>query len=318
MILLQRTLYCACLVLWVLYVGLCPTWVGRFYSPDDPSNPSTWYGGGVFGLQDGDGARKRSPIWSPPRAHSAVIDPSVRWPWQRPSRRAHVELALGKMVSQLSLGVLVLGVVLRGVNWIRRPRESDVLVSVAWSISLSLVIAWLCIFAIVAFTFSYGATDGVIVTVLALGGLVGFVYGIATFWHRHSRGATAPAPTEPVIRDSSETDTTTKRATGRVRVPAIGAGLFWLTIGTFSACCLTMAGGWVASFFRGPVVGHTVLGTPRYSFDQTPVNVATGLGILATGWLLGLVMLRFRVPRALAVGLIVGTTLLGILFALWT
>ena len=120
-----------------------------------------------------------------------------------------------------------------------------------------------------------------------------------------------------MIQDSSETDSATVTTARRVRAPRIGLGLFWFTIGIISAGCLTVAGGWLASFFRGPVVGRTVLGTPRYSFDQTLVNIATGLGILAIGWLLGLVMLRFRVPRALAVGLIVGATLLGIVFTLW-
>jgi hypothetical protein len=224
---------------------------------------------------------------------------------------------LGKVVSQLSLGVLVLGLVLRGVNWISRPTETDVFVSVAWSVSLLLIIAWLCIFAITAFTFSYGATDGVIVTVVTAGGLAGFVHGIAAFCRHRSRSAAAPTPTEPVIRDSSETGTTTLRPVRRVRVPKIGAGLFWFTIGAFSACCLTMTAGWLASFFRGPVAGHTVLGTVRFVHDQTPINIVTGLGILVTGWILGLLMPRLRIPHALSVGLVVGTTLLGVTFALW-
>jgi hypothetical protein len=221
------------------------------------------------------------------------------------------------MASQLSLGVLVLGLLLGVVNWIRRPKEPDLLVSVACAVSLSLVIAWLCIFAITAFTFSYGATDGVIVTVLAAGGLTGLVYGIATFCRHRSGGAAAPAPTEPVIQDSSETDTTPRAPARPVRVLKAGAGLFWFTIGAFSSCCLTVAAGWLASFFRGPIVGHTVLGTARFARDQTPINIVTGLGILVTGWILGLLMPRLRIPRALSVGLIVGTTLLGVTFALW-
>ena len=36
MIQLQRVLYCAALLLWLLQVVLFPTWVGRLYTPDDP------------------------------------------------------------------------------------------------------------------------------------------------------------------------------------------------------------------------------------------------------------------------------------------
>ena len=73
----------------------------------------------------------------------------------------------------------------------------------------------------------------------------------------------------------------------------------------------------MASFFRGPIVGVWELGTPRYAHDQTPVNVATGLGILATGWLLGILLVLRRPSRGFALGLLVATTVLGIMFALW-
>jgi hypothetical protein len=317
MILLQRTLYCVGLLLWLLCVALHPTWVGRSYSPDDPRNPGIWSEDGVFGLQGADGVRKWAPVWSPPRAHSSVIATSVRWPWQRPNQYHHVELSLSSIASRLSVGLLVLGLILRGANWISRPREPDLLVSVAWSVSLSLVIAWLCIVAIVAFTCGYGATDSVIATILAFGTVAGLIYGIATSWHCRSRSTTTAALTGRVIQESSQTGTTTITTARRVQAPRIGSGLFWFTIGIVSACCLTMAGGWLASFFRGPIVGHTVLGTPRFARDQTPVNMTAGLGILATGWIFGLLMLRFRIPRALLVGLIVGTTILGIVFTLW-
>jgi hypothetical protein len=221
------------------------------------------------------------------------------------------------MASLLSLGAIVLGAVLRGADWLSRVRRPDLLVSVAWTVSLSSVIAWICIFAIAAFTAGYGLTDEMIVSVLALGGFAGIAYGLASFWYQHSSGTVTPRSIKPTVQDSTEVGIPTAQTPIRSRAASTGAGLFWFTIGVLSAGCLTLAGGWLASFFRGPVAGTTVLGTTRYALDQTPVNAITGLSISVMGWILGVVVFRFRARRALAVGLILGTTLLGVTFALW-
>lgn len=83
-----------------------------------------------------------------------------------------------------------------------------------------------------------------------------------------------------------------------------------------------MAVAWISLFFRGPVVDVWEFGKlgmpPRYARDQTRVNAVTGLAILATGRIIGLIiMFRVLAARAFSVGGIVGTTLLGIMFASW-
>lgn len=74
-----------------------------------------------------------------------------------------------------------MGFIFRGVNWIKPSEKPDALLSIAWSVSLSLVIAWLCIFALAAFSMGYAATDPVIVGVLSFGALAGLMYGIGAF-----------------------------------------------------------------------------------------------------------------------------------------
>ncbi|NQT38301.1 MAG: hypothetical protein HQ581_12465 [Planctomycetes bacterium] len=205
------------------------------------------------------------------------------------------------MASRLSVGLLVLGLVVRGISWVGHPKQPDLLVSVAWSISLSLVLAWCCILVIIAGTAGYGATEGVISKVLVVGMAVGLFYGITAY--------------ESSVHGSSKVGTVPARLSGQVDVSKIGSGLFWFTIGIVFAGCVTMAGGWLASFFRGPKAGITGFGTTRYARDQTCVDIVAGLGILAVGWILGIALLRFRTRRALSIGLIAGTTILGILFA---
>ena len=120
-------------------------------------------------------------------AFSSAIHPSVRWPWQPPSQHEHVELALARVFARLSVGILVLGFIFRGVNRISPSEKPDALLSIAWSISLSLVIAWLCIYALAAFTMGYAATDPVVVGVLSFGALTGLTYGLRTHWRRRSK-----------------------------------------------------------------------------------------------------------------------------------
>ena len=308
--------------MWVSYGALFPTWVGRSYNdqqkqssiPDDFRRPKTWHSGGVFGLRGASGFHKRAPIWSPPMAHSDAIHPSVRWPWQSPSQHAHVEIALARVFARWSVGIIVLGFIFRGVNWIRPSEKPDALLSIAWSISLSLVIAWLCIFALAAFSMGYAATDPIVVGVLSFGALAGLMYGFGAHWRRHSRIKATRLGTDPPPNRTTAADPNGE-ASRQVR--QIGTGLLWFTLGIIAGFCITWAAGSIASLFRGPIVGVWELGTPRYAHDQTPVNVAAGFGILATGWLLGILLVLRRQSRGFALGLLVATTVLGIMFALW-
>ena len=116
--------------------------------------------------------------------------------------------------------------------------------------------------------------------------------------------------------DSTTTETMDSEASHPVReqVRQVGTGLLWFTHGVLTACCLASAAGLIASFCRGPTVGVTVLGTPRYAYDQTPINRTTAAGLVSSGWLLGILLMRPRRRRALQLDMILATTGLGLLY----
>lgn len=295
---LAKVLYIVGVLLWVGYVSLFPTWVGRLYN-EDVQHPGVFYVGGAFGLSGGGPFEAQAPLWNPARPHSDAISAPVRWPGQRISQRAHVELSLSSTVSRLTLGVLLLGAILRGTAWLLAGDKQGGLVTLAWCLTLSLTLAWICMFMVAAFTMGYGLTDGVVITLLMLGLAAGLVYGVAAVRRKAS----------PQAKESVKSEAADNRA------PA--AALMWFTVGTVAAVCLTVAASWIAALFRGPVIGVWELGTPRYASDQTIINVITGVAILATGWIIGLLIRRRRVARGLPLGLIVGSTLLGIAYTLW-
>jgi len=314
---IQRTLYLVGLVAWITSVILYPTWIGRYLS-QDMSRPGDFHEAGVFGLRGADGFKIKSPIWDPPEPESGAIPGQVRWPWQRARQDAHVELAMGEQAFRFTLGVLVLGMVLRAGTWLTARGQPDAVVTVAWSLSLALALflAWLCLWDVSALTFRYGATDGVIIAMLGLGVVGGCVSGGFSVRSDRSRFSAAPAAQRPFGGAAAARP---EAGTGRAmpaQAQTFASGLFWFVIGVICALGLTTVAGWMGARFRGPIIGVWELGTPRYAQDQTPINVATGLGMLSAGWVLGLLLHRRRSVRGLAVGLVVGSTLLGMLFAL--
>jgi hypothetical protein len=291
-----RVIYLGALVGWVAFTLLYPPWFGRLYTTPLYGQPGDWTDGGAFALAGGSGFERRAPLWDPPGAWHNEAAP-VRWPWQSPWQGQHVELSLYALTSYLGVGVLVLGVLLRAAYWLA-GRPPDDLVTVAWSVSLALTLAGICILAVAVFTFGYGMTDAVVTTIWALGLVGGGAYGAFAVARR--RAGTPPS-------NPGET---------RAVRPRAAAGLFWLTVGVVIAVGLTVAAAWIASFFRGPVIGVSELGTPRFARDQGPIDVSAGLGILAAGWLLGGWLLWVRKPWPLAVGLMIGSTILGAVYAL--
>jgi len=305
MIRLQRTIYVCGVLLWMLYGLLFPTWVSSF---------NVWLPPEQGGWQSSRGHYERAPIWRPPMPASDALHPSVRWPWQPISQRDHFELAIAAILARCSAGIIVLGFVFRGLNWIRHSEEPDALLSIAWSLSLSLVIAWLCIIALAAFSMGYAATDPVVIDVLLCGTMAGLIYGLGTHWRRRSRLKAARLGTDlPPNRTAAANPN--DEACRPVR--QIGTGLLSFTLGIVAGFCITWAAMFIAASFRGPVLGVWELGTPRYAHDQTLVNLAGGLGILTTGWILGILLLSRRQSRGFALGLLVATTALGITFAMW-
>jgi hypothetical protein len=299
--------YLVGLVAWTVYVILYPPWIGRSYNPE-LGQPGSYRRGGVFGLNDGNA---RAPLWDPPEAHSERINAEVRWPWQPVRHIAHVELSLAGIACRLSLGVLVLGLALRAWARFAVGGRPDAFVQTAWSLSLSLIIAWLCVLAIGIFTFGYGLSGGVVITVLGLGLVGGLLYSVSAFGRIQSRASTPGAANNPPSEEAVSAGDEDARSRGAV------SGLLGFAVGTILAFLLTLVAAGAASPFRGPVLGVSELGTTRYARDQTPVNVVTGLCILVAGWAAGLLMRRHPALRGMAAGLIAGATVLGVVFALW-
>lgn len=113
----QKTLYIVGLALWISYVLLLPTWVGRMYN-EDVLRPGVFTEGGVFGLSGGNPFESQSPLWNPPLPHSDAIAATVRWPGHPITQHTHIELALSRIATRLTLGMLVLGVLLRAAAWL--------------------------------------------------------------------------------------------------------------------------------------------------------------------------------------------------------
>ncbi len=298
MVAIQRTLYLLGLLAWAADAILYPPWSGRLYAPE-VTQPETFSQRGTFGLQ----GPMRAPLWDPPKPSSDAIQATVRWPWQPVSERAHVEPSLGGIASRLSVGVLVLGLLLWAWTWVTDQSGPDVVVLFAGSLSLSLVLTWVGLLVIAPFTLGLALTGGVAVTILGLGMFGGCLYGaFALALGRFIAGC-------PAARDFPQREAAARATLYRKAL----SELAWFTAGIVSACCLTLAFVGISILFRGPSF-RTELGMSQYVRNQTPVNVLVGLGILAAGWALGLWMLRLRSPWELPVGLILGTTLSGVVF----
>jgi hypothetical protein len=154
---LTRFIYFGGSFLWVLYVLVFPTWMGRISH------------GGTFGLT-GSGV---APIWRPPTGHGALTNAPVRLPGQtRIGDR--IEFDWGHIFHRWSAGVIILGFIVAAIN-LFRPLPSSVLPAVALAISVSLAIALL----MTSFLMTMGAlgTDVVVVSVYLLALLAGLAVG---------------------------------------------------------------------------------------------------------------------------------------------
>ena len=203
MIVLQRRVYCATLLLWVLSIVLFPTWIGQSYSRDVTGH---WHVSGAFGLYGADGWYKASLLWKPPQAHTDVMGVSspidapapdvnapqpklarVRWPFQPMADNASViELSWLMNSARLSLGVIVLGVCVGLWNWRTVPKVYDPVVTMAWSVSLWQVIAWPCLF----FSGAWMMSEQLAAGVLSAGLLAGILLGV---WSARVRNVSVPS-----------------------------------------------------------------------------------------------------------------------------
>ena len=161
------------LVAVVVLLCLCPPWIGRSYH----SSNGDWREGGVFGLQ-----HSQWFILSPPRQinfggsiHQAA---TVRWPGQPVSRREHVEIFLRRLVVQMSLAFVFFGL-LQAITRARvPPPQRTAFDTLAATMALGIVGAWLALIAIGLFTAGHALTDGVVTSLLGLGFAGGLGFGL--------------------------------------------------------------------------------------------------------------------------------------------
>jgi hypothetical protein len=93
------------------------------------------------------------------------------------------------MIAQIIPVVVALGVFLRIGDWLVAPGAPDAVIRVAWSLTLSLVVAGLTLLAIPGMVYAYGPAEAIVVTVFSLGVLGGLGYGLwATRWRSPAVG----------------------------------------------------------------------------------------------------------------------------------
>ena len=94
--------------------------------------------------------------------------------------RSHSQVVgLGRDFARWSIGIIILGMIFRVTSQVYRSKAPDPIISTGWSVTLSLVLAWLSILAIPMFSTVIPAeTEILTVTILSVGALGGLVFGI--------------------------------------------------------------------------------------------------------------------------------------------
>lgn len=119
-------------------MALLTPWRGVFYNQDFSSR-KVWYHGGTFDLRV-----SISPIFVPPRPHSAGIHAVVRWPWQAPDHHEMVELAGIGIVAEAWLGSILIGLIFGRPIAIAARRRPDLFLQSARAIAYTQIVAAPC------------------------------------------------------------------------------------------------------------------------------------------------------------------------------
>lgn len=253
-----------------------------------------------------------------------MIHAPIRWPWQA-AYGDRIELDLASIVWRLSAGVIVAGFLVSGLNFIC-PSKSRVFPAVVSSISVALVIACICIFIVAFMSMGYAATEGLILGLFSVAVAVGLAFDVwAARTPMHSaphHASIASLPVTPAAFTGSTQAAParrprargTSRPTPNTAAGRNAAGRLWFGFGLVAGFALVWVASSIASLFRGPIAGVWELGTPRYAHDQTFINVAASLAVMASGWLIGQALFRRRMGHWFAVGLMVSSTVFGYFF----
>lgn len=306
----RQIVFIGCLILWTLYGFLYPTWVGTMYMRDsDGSNNRRFIS--VTGLPGGNTTHQMSPLWSSPKLNENAPRGLIRWPLQKPYSSNHVELDLTSIFVRWSLGVIVWGLACRLFAWLRPSDTFDPVLALAWPISICVAMAYVCLYTLAVMTMGYALIGPIINGFILVGLLSGLSYGAVAVVRNRS-------PKKPQVDGSKladNPDIQIQKSRGQWYQP--GTDPIWFMFGFGAGFGVSKIAASIASRYRGPVIGISELGTPRHLYSQGAVNTMTGLGIMIVGWSTGLLMTRHPVPRVFAWGLIVSSTVFGLLYAGW-
>lgn len=131
-----RLTYLLALITCVLFLTLCPVWIGKTYHLENGRHHLSCE---RFGF-DGKTLCDRYPVWDPPHAHIQESDSKVLWPWQEPYWPCHVEIDVGGAYFWLFACLLVLGIALKMAYLTFAPGVSDWFVTVVWWLSIVLLL----------------------------------------------------------------------------------------------------------------------------------------------------------------------------------
>jgi hypothetical protein len=213
-----------------------------------------------------------------------------------------VELALDDLAVRWGQGCVLLGLLFGGLYLASRPGRRDPVLEVAWALGLTMLVAGLVLYFVGGFTMGLGVTTGLVVFLFLIA--VGSGLGLG-LWSARAGSALPPAALS--AEQALEASTTGSRI-------ALNLGLF--VGGLLVAIPILFLAANVASRFRGPVAGLSEMATPVYARDQWPINAIAGLAVMLAGWGLALVS-RVRLPWGFGLGVICGTTVLGIVLTFW-
>ena len=181
MTIIQRRVFVGCLILLSLYVFLFPTWKGFRVSQ-------------VVGLE-----RNRAPIWNPPSYGTSSPESGfwnwtrnpVRWPFFQPPKNqlGYVEIAVGRTLARWTFGMMIFGLIFRVTSKVYRSNPPDRIISIGWSVTIGLGVAWLGLLVIpLLLTVLSAETETFATGIFTVGALGGLAFGIwRNFTYRNGK-----------------------------------------------------------------------------------------------------------------------------------
>lgn len=226
------------------------------------------------------------------------------------------ELGIVHRALVLALGPIVTGFVLAAWQWRAGTGIREPFVWVAFCVSVALLVTWLPLWWATQCGLGTGSNLGklVVIALLLLSGLVGIAFGVMVSSEtRPDEILLAPGPAARATRGTNQ-HVSTRLHSVKLSLPA----WIWFVLGLILAVGLVLLAEWIHQDVvdRGPVIRWNELGQRIQAYDSF-YGWSIGLLIIGSAGALGLIGRRyFRFPRPFVVGMIVGTTFLGLVFVL--